>query len=53
MASTPKVRFRSSCHGIQGIRGGEDVPLVPADVPATVERLYRAVAPEGYVERLA
>lgn len=36
-----------------GLRGGEDVKLEPAQVPDVVERLYRAVAPEGYTELIA
>ena len=34
-----------------GLRGAPPVALGP-DAPAAIERLYRAVAPRGYVERL-
>lgn len=35
-----------------GFRGGGAVELDRAAVPAVIEQLYRAVAPEGYVERV-
>ncbi len=35
-----------------GIRGGGEVKLEAAEVPEVVERLYRSVAPQGYVERI-
>ena len=35
-----------------GLRGGEHVALEAHAVGETVEGLYRAIAPEGYVERL-
>jgi hypothetical protein len=35
-----------------GIRGGGEVALDPRDALATIERLYRAIAPDGYTERL-
>lgn len=35
-----------------GLRGGAAVDLDRAEMAAAVERLYRAVAPAGYVERL-
>jgi hypothetical protein len=36
-----------------GLRGGRDVKVDAAAVPAVVERMYRAVAPQGYMERIA
>jgi hypothetical protein len=35
-----------------GLRGGSAVTLERAEMVAAIERLYRAVAPAGYVERL-
>lgn len=35
-----------------GLRGGDSIALDRAATEALVEQLYRAVAPEGYVERL-
>jgi hypothetical protein len=35
-----------------GIRGGGHVTLSRSEVEEVVERLYRAVAPNGYTERL-
>ena len=35
-----------------GVRGVGEVQIDPARAPAVVERIYRAVAPPGYVERL-
>ncbi|HEY6459613.1 MAG TPA: hypothetical protein VIY73_05655, partial [Polyangiaceae bacterium] len=36
-----------------GVRGGGAIELAPDDSLAFVEALYRAVAPDGYSERLA
>jgi hypothetical protein len=36
-----------------GVRGGGSIELDRIEIAAAVERIYRAVAPPGYVERLA
>jgi hypothetical protein len=35
-----------------GVRGAGEVTLTAAEIQGAVERIYRAVAPEGYTERL-
>ena len=35
-----------------GLRGGADIALAPAEALELVEAMYRAVAPEGYRERI-